>query len=476
MMMSLRLLCAYAVQLGTAAAAAPCEFSVWKFGPVRPGGTPTATCDVLDLSAMPRTVFRMNDSFPDAYAVSAPCVDVVLGSVTCTSSAVQSPTATSCGLALGALSHNSTAALPSGADGMRITMIDGDGGRTLVYDMVCDKAASPAAGPTGLVGTHVAGFPNPALTYLITWPTPHACARDAPELLGTGKCGAQSVAVPTANQIRYQTGEIVALTHFNMASFVKNGDPGCDASNWLTKAPTAAGPSGDPATFNPTQLDTDQWAEAYKSFGVKGAVITAKHGCGHLLWPTKVAFDDGSPYTYCVGKKDSAIKQDVLALFSASMEKANITHGFYYSFTNNFYMNVASHVAGHSKTVLKGQVNVSQAEFERIALAQVKELWSNYGQLGEIWFDGGYGGDVGPAIKKLIQNQKLAVGFGGAGVIDSPVGWVGTESGLPGGREIWSIGNTAPTQSTWQPVACDTTLQIGDTWYILACVVFREDA
>jgi hypothetical protein len=40
-------------------------------------------------------------------------------------------------------------------------------------------------------------------------------------------------------------------------------------------------------------------------------------------------------------------------------------------------MNVASHVAGHSKTVMKGQVNVSQAEFERIALAQVKELWTN---------------------------------------------------------------------------------------------------
>jgi hypothetical protein len=45
--------------------------------------------------------------------------------------------------------------------------------------------------------------------------------------------------------------------------------------------------------------------------------------------------------------------------------------------------NVASHNAGHSKAVLKGQVNVSQAEFERIALGQVKELWTNYGQLGE---------------------------------------------------------------------------------------------
>ena len=381
----------------------------------------------------------MNDSYPDAYVVAAPCVDVQLGVVTCSSSAVQSPHGTSCGLELGALAQNSSSALPSGKDGMRITMTGGSGGRTLVYDMICDETAPPTVGPIGLVSTHVAGFPNPALTYLITWPTPHACASHRPELLGSGKCGAASVPVPTANQLRYQTGEIVALTHFNMASFIRNGDPGCTASNWNTKAPTAAGPSSDPATFNPTRLDTDQWAEVYRSFGVKGAVVTAKHGCGHLLWPTKVKFDDGSPYTYCVGKKDSAIKQDVLALFSASMERANITHGFYYSFTNNFYMNVQSHVAGHSKTILKGQKNVSQAEFERIALAQVAELWTNYGQLGEIWFDGGYGGDVGPAIRKLIQTQKLAVGFGGAGVIGSPVGWVGTESGLPGAPDRFLI-------------------------------------
>ena len=37
--------------------------------------------------------------------------------------------------------------------------------------------------------------------------------------------------------------------------------------------------------------------------------------------------------------------------------------------------------------VLPGQMNVTQAEFESIALAQVNELWSNYGPLGEIWYE-----------------------------------------------------------------------------------------
>lgn len=36
------------------------------------------------------------------------------------------------------------------------------------------------------------------------------------------------------------------------------------------------------------------------------------------------------------------------------------------------------------------QVRVTQAEFEAIALAQVTELWSRFGNLTEIWFDGGY--------------------------------------------------------------------------------------
>jgi alpha-L-fucosidase len=85
-------------------------------------------------------------------------------------------------------------------------------------------------------------------------------------------------------------------------------------------------------------LHTAPQADIYQKLGAKSAVLTAKHGCGHLLWPTKVPLPDGSPYEFGVGKSKSAIQADVLGMFSASMEKANIAHGFYYSLTNNFYL------------------------------------------------------------------------------------------------------------------------------------------
>ena len=39
---------------------------------------------------------------------------------------------------------------------------------------------------------------------------------------------------------------------------------------------------------------------------------------------------------------------------------------------------------------------------------------------------------------------------------------------MPGGDELWSTGGSGhgdPNDSTWCPKACDTTLQLGDTWF-----------
>ena len=60
--------------------------------------------------------------------------------------------------------------------------------------------------------------------FLVPWESPH-------------------VPKPTPPQLKYQKDEIMALIHFNMATFAKDGDPGCDASNWNKKESYAAGPT-----------------------------------------------------------------------------------------------------------------------------------------------------------------------------------------------------------------------------------------
>ena len=48
----------------------------------------------------------------------------------------------------------------------------------------------------------------------------------------------------------------MALIHFNMATFFRNGDPGCDAGNWKE--------SQKPSSFAPTNLNVSQWIVSMK--------------------------------------------------------------------------------------------------------------------------------------------------------------------------------------------------------------------
>jgi hypothetical protein len=46
-------------------------------------------------------------------------------------------------------------------------------------------------------------------------------------------------------------------------------------------------------------------------------------------------------------------------------------------------------------------VRVTQEQYEAIAVAQVRELWSRYPGLTELWFDGGYRDTVKDQLAKV---------------------------------------------------------------------------
>ena len=275
----------------------------------------------------------------------------------------------------------------------------------------------------------------------------------------------RALPMPSASQVAWQQGEIMALIHFNMATFFQDGDPACTSDNW-----EGATGSSNPLSFAPSALNVSSWVDSMIDLGVTEAVLTAKHGCGFYLWNTNVSVGSQGRYDYHV---DMGAYGDILQQFVDATSARGIGHGFYYSLTNNFKLNVRSH-AVQPGPLLPGQLNVTQQEFEDFAFNSVSELWSNYGNLTEIWLDGGYVSDMEIKLKALLTaKQPNAVAFGGFGISENPARWCGTEDGSPPGLpEIWSTAcggydNCAPNVSgaVFVPSAVDFTLQQGDHWF-----------
>eukprot|EP01062_Namystynia_karyoxenos_P053457 TRINITY_DN4328_c0_g1_i1.p1 TRINITY_DN4328_c0_g1~~TRINITY_DN4328_c0_g1_i1.p1 ORF type:complete len:631 (+),score=193.04 TRINITY_DN4328_c0_g1_i1:57-1895(+) len=254
------------------------------------------------------------------------------------------------------------------------------------------------------------------------------------------------IAVPSPEQLAWAADEIGVLVTFNMATSA--GSQGCGPGN-----------PPPPSTFNPTKLNTDQWVEAMQALGAKYAVYVAKHGCGFTAWPTNVSLPflpgPGGSYGYSV--KEAVVKTDVAGSFAASCRAKGIKPGFYYSLGSNAYA--------------KQQLKLSDEQYDQLVVAQVRELWSSYGQLDEIWFDGGYQQSIKQNLTDLLATlQPKAIVFQGYGVANSSVRWVGTESGnAPYPNWSPNQGGTAGGGQydgpDWVPGESDTTLQENDQWF-----------
>ena len=252
-----------------------------------------------------------------------------------------------------------------------------------------------------------------------------------------------------------------------MATFYHDGDPACSSSNWKT--------SQKPSSFAPTNLNISNWIESYKAVGCKSGILTAKHGCGFLLWPTNVTLPNGKNYGYHV-YGEGGIQKDIVGMFQKAMTAAGLPHSFYYSLKDSFYLNAKSDNVLSPKHILPGQINVTQEQFEDISVAAVTELWSRYGDLAEIWFDGGISDRIKSRIVPLLEKLQPNAITMGAGIENdkNEVDWVGTESGMPK-YPVWSTGCTKPgagstgvsprTATDFCPKCGDCTLQSPDHWF-----------
>ena len=274
--------------------------------------------------------------------------------------------------------------------------------------------------------------------------------------------------VPSADVLAWTKREIAAFYSFNMITMLTN------ISNTQFFCLGVGGGGGfvpPPDTFNPDKLDLDNWLQAAVAFGAKYAVLTAQHCSGFSMWPTDIFEETGFHYAYST--KYSSFRgggYDVVKDFINSCKKYGVLPGIYYSLNQNYYLNVG-HGLVQNTSLVPGQEMVSQELYGKIVLAQVRELWSNYGEVSELWFDGGCSvPGTSEQIAALQEElQPHAVFFQGC-TKQNNVRWVGTESGEPK-YPIWSTadncaaGTGDPTGNVFCPAETDTTLQESDRWF-----------
>jgi len=223
-------------------------------------------------------------------------------------------------------------------------------------------------------------------------------------------CNQTSQVLPTNAQKEWADAEIGAMFHLDVQVF----EPDYEWRETWDYQP-------DASVFNPKELDTDQWIEAAKSAGATYAVLVAKHCSGFSLWPTKA-------HEYSV--KNSPWKNgegDIVKDFIASCKKYGVKPGLYASTSANAYCQVEN-----PGLVLSGDPE-EQKKYNEIVVAQLTELWTEYGNLFEIWFDGGVlppnkgGIDMLSLVEKYQPN---AIAFQGPYGYANNIRWVGNENGV----------------------------------------------
>eukprot|EP01059_Diplonema_ambulator_P010758 TRINITY_DN20796_c0_g1_i1.p1 TRINITY_DN20796_c0_g1~~TRINITY_DN20796_c0_g1_i1.p1 ORF type:complete len:540 (+),score=167.42 TRINITY_DN20796_c0_g1_i1:68-1687(+) len=271
---------------------------------------------------------------------------------------------------------------------------------------------------------------------------------------------------PTPDQLIWASDELTNIGHFNMGTYQACGIGSTTLEGTAENMKSIYLSLPPPETFAPTNVTVEQWIQALKSYGSKHAVLVVSHGCGFNTFPSNTAFPEfGFVWNYSVKSSPWMNgKGDIAADFVAMCKKYDIKPGFYHGAMNNAFLNVVKGVV--QPNPIPGQANITQDQYTQILLANLRQLWTDYGQLAEVWFDGGYPAGTEQAITQLLAElQPSAVAFQGPPPNKNIVRWAGTESGHVT-YPFWSTaansmddGQGSPDGAEFVPGEADTCFQ-----------------
>jgi alpha-L-fucosidase len=271
-------------------------------------------------------------------------------------------------------------------------------------------------------------------------------------------------AKPTRAQQAWQERELGLFFSFNVNTWF--GEAGL--SRFYDPVETTREDLPDPSLFDPAELDLDQWMHAARTLGAEYAILTAKHVPGFCLWPTET-------HEYSVAAapwRDGA--GDLVAEFVAACRRHDVAPGLYYNSRDDY-------LGAEAGGTVRDGAHVTQAEYDEVVETHLRELLGDYGDVAEVWIDGGFdpeGPDIGPIV---ADHQPDAMVFG---TDAATIRWIGNEDGVAPDPH-WNAVDPAkvglrpnaerddvdpaeydgePAGSVWLPGECDTPVREG-RWF-----------
>lgn len=269
--------------------------------------------------------------------------------------------------------------------------------------------------------------------------------------------------LPSSRQLKWHELEFYGFIHYSMNTYTDQEWGYGDES---------------PSIFNPSDLDAGAIVSIFKSAGMKGLILVAKHHDGFCLWPTQTTGHNISKSPFRGGKGD------LVREISDACRKQGLKFGVYLSpwDCNNAAYGTPAYVD--------------------LYRAQLTELLTQYGPIFETWHDGANGGRgyYGGARETRNIDRTTYYGWNETmglvrrlqpdACIFSDAGWdtrwVGNESGYadetswatytprgPEDPEKFGPGYTRYQEAEqghrdgrfWMPAECDVSIRPGWFWH-----------
>ncbi|MFE7393406.1 alpha-L-fucosidase [Streptomyces sp. NPDC057582] len=239
---------------------------------------------------------------------------------------------------------------------------------------------------------------------------------------------------PSARQLAWQREELTGFIHFG--------------PNTFTGVEWGSGVE-DPDVFNPSHLDTDQWARTFKEAGFKKVILTAKHHDGMLLFPSEYSDHGVASSSWRNGRGD------VVKEFTDSARKYGLKVGFYLSPADGHEYETRGDGGryGNGSTPQPTRIpskgdgngttfNFMADDYNRYYMNTLYELLTKYGEISQVWLDGAnpwpntnqkYNFTDWVTMIRTLQPGAAVFQDGGP-----DVRWSGNESGLTNRTSEWS--------------------------------------